>query len=129
MAWLAADETGAVAAMITGGAGPIPAAVLANSDDDVFGIEEALLDLQRVGTATVHYECPDPSSFLALSERGLFVYDWSDIHRTLAEARGEYELVASPSVVVRLPELPPGLRRLAARLEGRAFGDRWLRVS
>ena len=129
MAWLALDRTGALAAMITGGAGPIPASVLANTPGDVLGIEGALLELPQIAEASVHDRTGDPSSFIALSERGLFVYDWSDVHRTSAEALGAYELMSSPSVLLRATDLPAALRALAAPIGGHAFGERLLKIA
>jgi hypothetical protein len=118
LAWLAVDEDGRLGVMTTGGGGPIPAQVLSNNDDDIFGVEEALLRLPLIGTASVHVQVPDPMSFKALSERGLFVYDWSDVHRSLGSSVGAYELVASPSLGLGLVDLPIDLRRLAAPIEG-----------
>jgi hypothetical protein len=118
LAWLAVDENGRLATMITGGEGPIPAHVLANDDDDVFGVEQALLGLPVVGAASIHVQVPNPSSFKALSERGLFVYDWTDIHRSQG-AVSAYELVASPAVGLGLADLPSDLRRLASPIDGR----------
>src|SRR4051812_37068933 len=96
LVWLAVDSAGNLAAMITGGAGPIPGSVLVHGDK-VLGIEELLLALPVLGAASVHVQVPDPGSFKALGERGLFVYDWTDVHRTTASALKAYELVASPS--------------------------------
>ena len=118
LAWLAVDENGRLATMITGGEGPIPARLLANDDQDVLGIEQALLRLPVVGAASVHVQVPDPSSFEALSERGLFVYDWTDVHRS-RDTASAYELVASPMVGLDLADLPNDLRRLACPTDGR----------
>ena len=130
LAWLAVDETGRLAAMITGGCGPIPAQVLTNDDEDVLGVERALLALPSIGAASVHVQVPDPQSFKALSERGLFVYDWTDVHRTLAASIGAYELVASPSVGLGFADLPIGLRHLAAPVDrGVLFGASTFKIS
>src|SRR5579859_6928391 len=110
--WLAADPTGHLAAMITAGEGPIPACLLAH-DLEAMNIEETLLDLPIIGEAQLSVQVPDPSSFLALSMRGLFVYDWTDIHRMHAEARRAYELVSSPSTCIGVQNLSITLRELA----------------
>ncbi len=128
LAWLAVDENGRLAVMITGGEGPIPAQVLARDDDDVFGVEEALLGLPSVGAASVQVQVPNPASFKALSERGLFVYDWTDVHRPLTSVVGAYELVASPSVDLGLIDLPIELHRLAALIDGQV-GARALKIA
>lgn len=117
LVWLAVDNAGHLAAMITGGAGPIPGDVLVHGDK-VLGIEELLLALPVLGAAAVHVQVPDPGSFKALGERGLFVYDWTDIHRTTAFALKAYELVASPSASLDFGSLTEGLKELAARIDG-----------
>ncbi|WP_018061534.1 hypothetical protein [Caulobacter sp. UNC279MFTsu5.1] len=130
LVWLAVDETDRLAAVVTGGSGPIPEQVLINDDDDVLGIERALLALPSIGAASVHAQVPNPQSFKALSERGLFVYDWTDVHRVRSAEIGAYELVASPSVTLSLADLPIGLRRLVAPVDrGALLGALTLRVS
>lgn len=121
IAWLAVDDHQALAVMISAGEGPIPDAVLAHDADQIFGLEKALLSLPPIGAALDLAKVPDASSFAALSERGLFVYDWSDVHRTRVSALNGYELVARPSLAIDLDGLPQALRRLAARVGG-AFG-------
>lgn len=117
LVWLAVDEVGNLAAMITGGAGPIPSGVFVHGDK-VLEIEEALLALPLLGTASIHVKVPNPSSFEALGERGLFVYDWTDVHRPVASALKTYELVASPSDYLNLSHIPASLKALAAPLGG-----------
>jgi hypothetical protein len=117
LVWLAVDEVGNLAAMITGGVGPIPSGVLAHGDR-VLDIEEALLALPLLGAASIHVQVPNSSSFEALGERGLFVYDWSDVHRSIASALKTYELVASPSGYLSLGDMPASLKALAAPLGG-----------
>ncbi len=112
LVWLAIDAQGTLAAMITGGAGPIPPQALINGEDDLFGIETELQQLPLRGRATLHVEVPNPASFQALGERGLFVYDWQDVHRTSGLV-GAYELVASPKVGLANRDLPGPLARLA----------------
>jgi hypothetical protein len=110
-AWLATDAYGRFAAMITAGEGPIPAVVL-ESSFDITTIEETLLTMPIVGNAMLFVDVPNPSSFIELSRRGLFVYDWKDVHRPRSQERGTYELVASPSVAIKLNDLPADLREL-----------------
>jgi len=97
--WLASDPVGQVAAMVTAGEGPIPIAVLALSD--CIAIEEVLLGLPVIGEALLNVQLPDPTSFGELSRRDLFVYDWTDVHRTSARALQSYELMCSPTVRLR----------------------------
>jgi hypothetical protein len=117
LVWLAVDNAGNLAVMITGGAGPIPSDVSAHGDK-VLGIEESLLALPLLGAASIHIQVPNPSSFKALGERGLFVYDWTDVHRTTASALEAYELVASPSACLDLDSLTEDLKALAAPIGG-----------
>lgn len=128
LVWLAVDEVGGLAAMVTGGAGPIPLQALAHDDEEILGVEQALLDLPSTGFASVHVQVPNPQSFKALSERGLFVYDWTDVHRSLGDSIDAYELVASPSVRLGLGDLPDDLRRLASPITEGAFGASRLKV-
>lgn len=115
LAWLATDAQGTLAAMITGGAGPIPSQTL--GEDDLLGIETALLQLPLLGSATLHIQVPNPRSFRSLGERGLCVYDWQDVHRTSGMV-GAYELVASPGVGATIRDLPTTLARLAIPIGG-----------
>ncbi|MCA1196397.1 hypothetical protein K9B35_00310 [Sphingomonas sp. R647] len=115
-AWLATDACGRLAAMITAGEGPIPAAVL-ESRIDVTDIEGKLLDLPIMGDAMDVANVPNPSSFIDLSRRGFYVYDWTDVHRPSSQALGAYELVASPSVSIRLEDLPADLQELPSRIK------------
>lgn len=121
--WLASDSAGQLAAMVTAGEGPIPAAVLALSN--CIAIEEALLSLPVIGEALLKAQLPDPTSFAELSRRGLFVYDWTDVHRTNARALQSYELVCSPTVWLGREDLPVELRALTYRAKA-AFGDAFI---
>src|ERR1043165_6068086 len=80
-AWLASDADGRLAAMITAGSGPIPEEVL-SSCIDVTEIEGLMFGLAVVCEAIMHVKIPRPDSFIELGKRGLFVYDWTDVHRT-----------------------------------------------
>lgn len=129
LVWLAVDNAGNLAAMITGGAGPIPGGVLVHGDK-VLGMEELLLALPLLGAASIHVQVPNPSSFKALGERGLFVYDWTDVHRTTVSALDAYELVAFPSACLDFDSLPERLKALAAPIGGsRQFGCSTLNVA
>lgn len=46
-AWIATDQNNCVGAFITGGEGPIPLSLLNNRDDDIFDIENKLLELPK----------------------------------------------------------------------------------
>lgn len=109
--WLATDDRGAVAAMITAGGGPIPASAL-SSAIGVTEIEGALLNLPEIGGVAVLHGVGDPSSFISLSRRGVFVYDWTDVYRT-SRLIGAYELITKPQVPISFSELPIALRGVA----------------
>jgi spore maturation protein SpmA len=59
LVWLAVDEVGNLAAMITGGAGPIPSGVLAHGDK-VLDIEQALLALPSPWSGFYPRSGPEP---------------------------------------------------------------------
>ena len=113
--WLAADADGRLAAFVTAGEGPIPEALLTSSID-IRPIENHLLQLPIVGTAVNVTDVPNPNSFIELSRRGLFVYDWTDVHVSQRQASGAYELVASPSIELLERDLPANLLQMATKL-------------
>lgn len=121
--WLASDSAGQLAAMVTAGEGPIPATVLAVSS--CIANEEALLSLPVLGEALLKVRLPDPTSFAELSRRGLFVYDWTDVHRTNACALESYELMCSPTVRLSREDLPLELLALTYRVKA-TFGDTFI---
>ncbi len=114
--------------MITAGCGPIPEQVLSHPVD-VTDIERLLLELPKIGEARLNIQVPNPASFIALSERGLFVYDWTDVHAT-SKRTNAYELVAAPTVALCLEQLPADLRSIAGGLGGdERIGEKALTVS
>jgi hypothetical protein len=97
VAWLASDSVGHVAAFITGGAGPIPAAALGSLEY----AESQALALPDLGALHLHVQVPHSDSFVALAKKGVFVYDWPD-PGTERGAAGAYQLAASPACPLRL---------------------------
>jgi hypothetical protein len=93
--WLATDRAGQVGAFITAGVGPIPNVLLDNYEFDIEVVEQSIIDLPRVGDVRLLVSVPRPDDFIAIAERGIFVYDWTDLHRT-SDFRGAYEQVAVP---------------------------------
>ncbi len=114
--WLATDADGRLAAMVTAGVGPMPPETFAA--DELLDVEDMMLALPVRGEAILHVEMPRPDSFIALSQRGLFVYDWSDIHRSRVAYIDAYELMSSPVVEIGIGALGAGLRGLAANIAG-----------
>jgi len=95
-AWVGRDELGHVAAFITGGCGPIPETALwqvALSTSP----EETLLGFPVCGAARLLVSYSNMQSFEDLATRGVFVYDWSDVHRVAVAETNRYQLVAAPA--------------------------------
>jgi len=110
--WLAVDSLGHVAAFITAGVGPIPERVLKN-EMPISEIESKLLELPVVTQADLVAKIPSPESFIALAERGLFVFDWQNAHRGRSEVKPGYDLVAVPVRPIKITEIPTNLANIA----------------
>lgn len=103
LAWVAVDRSGRIGVFTTGGAGPIPM---------VFLREGTALDLVNdlIGTLparsgfSLTTEVPRPDDFIAFARKGLFAFDWADVHRTRDHA-GRYEIQARPTVPAYLGEV------------------------
>jgi hypothetical protein len=122
--WLACDRDDHVAAFITGGAGPIPTAILESS----LPAEESEALIRRLApTTTAHASISHGGveSFIALAQRGVFVYDWQDVHRPSARYTHLYELVAAPREPVRVELFHGELAQLSriVRLDNASFAD------
>ena len=117
--WFAVDAAGHIATFTTAGIGPIPATVLtARAAEDA--LDEFLRRLPTRGTGTMLVSLPRPDDYIAFAERGLFAYDWADVHRTAKNCSGVYELYSRPSSPITLSELPAQFQSL---LRERAFSD------
>lgn len=115
--WLASDRDGQFGVFVTRGRGPIPVlALLATYPLD--GIEERLLTLPKASDIELRVRMPRSDRLVALAERGFFVYDWSDAHRTESYI-DEYELTALPYRPLAPDALPETLLDAA----------RWLRFA
>lgn len=124
--WLASDSSGALAAFITAGEGPIPIEVLSRCD--VTSLErEILRSLPAFTQATVLVSVPKPDSYRELAERGLFVYDWTDLHRVRADETRAYELVARPQQSLQIDSLPGDLHDLVMALPVGSF-EKFMKV-
>jgi len=109
--WIATDAGGIVGAFATGGEGPIPASVLQATCVPIAQIEKQLLKLPVRCEASMQRRYLKPDSFLALGYRGLFVFDWSDVHRVSVDEIGAYERVCIPSRPLLKSELTPELQQ------------------
>jgi hypothetical protein len=94
--WLASDDADRIGVFITGGSGPIPLQSLEASDVQLEFIEELVSNLPVVSSVKLLVSVPRPDSFIELASRGVFVFDWTDVHRTAKQSIGKYELVAVP---------------------------------
>jgi len=120
-AWLSADKDDHVAAFITAGGGPIPTAVL-ESDLPVEDSEELICNLPATTNARALISGCDVSSFIALANRGVFVYDWP-AHRWVST--DPYRIVAVPDAPVRIDSFPEELAKFSrlVRLDNVSFAD------
>jgi hypothetical protein len=110
--WLASDRDGHLGAFITAGVGPIPAAALDYVYIHVEDIEGRLCRLPLVSQAELLVSVKRPDDFIDLAERGVFVFDWTDIHRTARAALRVYEPVAVPTRPITASSLPSDLAAL-----------------
>jgi hypothetical protein len=121
--WLAADRDGSLAAFISAGIAPIPTVALEMTSPQIEDMEGLIHQLPCTSGARLLVSVKRPDSFRELAERGLFVYDWQDVHRNLREEVGVYELVAVPLKPLHVAALPELLHGVAAALvfDGLAF--------
>lgn len=126
--WIASDGSGALAAFITAGEAPIPELALGQAGLAIDDIEERILALPAVASARVLVNVPRPEGYNQLAVRGLYVYDWTDIHKTASDAADSYELVAVPSSGVPVSSLGEDLRRLAELLKFDVTFSEWPRI-
>ena len=120
--WLAADSVFVVCAATSVEAEAVPRSIrslacLSRVADLVYG-------LSRVCTADLMTGgLPIPDDFVAYAERGLFAYDWTDVHRTRASSTGRYELICRPRSPRALRDLtaPPVVE--VPRFTGSRFGE------
>ena len=119
-AWLAVDASGQVAVFTTGGEGPVPETAIPSTESG----EEFVFTLPERTAVDLLSAVPRPDDFIAFAKRGLFAYDWSDVHRTLSQALGGYQLQARPTEPLHITDLPSSLQTMAAatQLSGVVFG-------
>ena len=123
--WLASDQAGQLALFVTGGRGPIPAQALLETYP-LDTIEDRILALPKASDIDLRIRDPRPDRVVALAERGFFVFDWSDVHRTEAYI-DEYELIALPYRPLTLDQLSDDLLDAARtiRFTKVAFANSW----
>jgi hypothetical protein len=113
-AWLAVDADGHVAVFTSAGQGPIPAAVLADRER-ADQAEDLVFDLPERGDYELLVSLPRPDDFIAFARRGLFAYDWWDVHRIKGHTF-RYELLARPKVPVSVERMEGAVAALARRV-------------
>ncbi|MGY2892862.1 hypothetical protein [Deinococcus sp. UYEF24] len=112
--WLAADEAGHLAQMLSSGIGRIPEVAL-SSEENLFALHLFLDELP----VTEALGIPE-GSFQALlaqpQRRGLFVYDAA--RATEGERTGKYVLIAAPTQPLTLDRIPEEFRGVVVRVPG-----------
>ena len=118
--WLAADEAGHLAQMLSSGVGRVPEVAL-SSEETLFALHLFLDELPLTEALSV----PE-GSFQALlaqpQRRGLFVYDAAE--RLAQDGRtSEYVLVAAPIRPLTLDRIPEEFRGVVVKLLGLFGGN------
>lgn len=93
--WVCTDRVSNVAALITSGDGPIPT-YLIESCPDLLYLEESVLRLPLMTRAELLVDVPRPDSFLAIAERGIYVFDWGEFLINPIGVHQKYRIVARP---------------------------------
>lgn len=75
--WVATDAVGQVAVFTTDGPGPVPDFAMPSVENS----EEFVLSLPEVSDVDRADAKVGANAFVEVSKRGLFAYDWSDVHR------------------------------------------------
>jgi hypothetical protein len=114
-AWLAVDAVGHVAMFTNGGQGPIPTAVLADREQSNHA-EELIDDLPWRGDDAFPDPRPPTDCYTAFARKGLFAYDWMDVHRAGVDRTLQYELLERPKVPVSVEEMEGAVATLARRV-------------
>lgn len=113
--WIASDQHGHLGAFVTAGIGPIPISILSDETISIDEVESAICDLPLISDAYLLVQMKRPDDFIAMAQRGFFVYDWRDVHRTTDESTSLYELISRPQTPINLGSLPKQLREIAAK--------------
>ena len=124
--WLASDRDGHVGVFVTAGCGPVPAWVL-NPAYPLDQIEDDILKLPKASDVDFPAGLAQADRFADLAERGFYVYDWSDVHRTIQAYINAYELLARPYRPLTLDQLPGDLADVARsiRFTRLSFANAW----
>jgi hypothetical protein len=102
--WYASDAVGHVAVFATADIGPMPVVLLG----DLSLTDSLMVAVRRLparGRATMLVSLPRPDDFIHFASRGLFAYDWQDVHRTRGFS-DRYEMLSRPDTPILVSELP-----------------------
>ncbi len=112
-AWMAQDKAGYVGMFVTAGHGPIPFEVLRAYDVEIETAEENVLMLMKSTECVNHCQAPNPKSFIEIAQRGIYAFDWTDVHRVKRDEIEAYEIMATPKNPITAIELPPNLQKIS----------------
>ena len=105
--WLAVDDDGHVAWLVTFGSAVVPPWV-AERSDDFADIEDQLATLPEIGGCVARETSHHVEQWRVTARKGVFAYDW-DVYR------GPYRAVAVPVMALKVEALPLSLAALARR--------------
>ena len=88
-----------LATFITAGSGPIPRQLIFNEivAIEIIETEDSILQLPDIADATLLKRPPNPEGYTSLARNGLFVCDWTDVHKIAGQRCRAYELMAKPT--------------------------------
>jgi hypothetical protein len=120
--WFAVDQENHLAAFVIACEGDVPERLLPHHTklDECF---ERILALPPVGGHELLHAYPKADSFIDFAKRGIFAYDWLDVHLEPAMRKQRYQLIARPLCPIKLLALPADLKECfaLARFEGVRF--------
>ncbi len=106
LVWIGLDENGFIGAFITAGMGPIPLKAFSSDLIPLQDVENILIGLNKISEVKMQSELPRPDDFITISSKGIYVYDWSDIHRSsFLDEKNAYEIMAIPSNPIKVNDL------------------------
>lgn len=94
--WFGIDAKGFIARFTTAGTGPFPKIVVTSKLPLFYDTNE----LNVICDAKMLVKLPRPDDFSDLSKRGIFGYDWKDVHRSKKNELKKYELISRPCVPI-----------------------------
>lgn len=123
-AWIASDSKGNIGVFTTAGEGPVPECVLRLDWASVESIEAQIGEMPIISNIKILRPKPAPS-FIEFCQRGLFVFDWTDVDDPGVSIVTVYQPIVVPEQPVGIDALPVYLARVAdaARLPGIDFAD------